>query len=144
MRFVIDTNILLSALFSSNGASFQLIRWLFTQEKHKLIVSTPLVIEYEDVLLRPSNMERYPQLSNIEIQRFIDDICNIAQHQSIYYLWRPFLNDPKDDMVLETAFNGQVDYIITYNLRDFKRVKDTFDIQPVTPKHFWQIQEKIL
>jgi len=46
MKFVIDTNVVLSALFSKNGASHQLLHWLFQQEQQVNVVSIPLVLEY--------------------------------------------------------------------------------------------------
>lgn len=142
MKFVIDTNVVLSALFSKNGASHQLLRWLFQHEQRMNVVSIPLVLEYEDVLTRVENLQKYPPLTKNEIGLFIDDICAVSWHQTIYYLWRPYLPDPKDDMVLETAFNGHANYIITHNVRDFKQVTETFAIQPITPGDFWRLQEK--
>lgn len=142
MKFVIDTNVFLSALNSSQGASYLVTHWLFEQEQQMNVVSTPLVIEYEDVLLRPKNLQRYPQLSRQDIGLFIDDICAVSIHQPIFYLWRPFLTDPKDDMVLETAFNGSVDYIITHNVRDFRSVYEAFGIKPITPGDFWRMQQE--
>ena len=138
MRFVIDTNVVLSALISKTGASYQLLRWLFECEAPHSVISTPLVIEYEDVLMRPDHRQRYPQFTDEDLERFIDDICTVSIHQSIFYLWRPFLSDPKDDMVLETAFNGNAETIVTYNLRDFRQVRENFDIEVVSPGDFWQ------
>ena len=37
----------------------------------------------------------------------------------MHFLWRPKLNDVRDDMVLEAAFNGQCEAIVTWNIRDF-------------------------
>lgn len=138
MKFVIDTNVIFSALYSKNGASHRLLCWLFQQEQQINVVSIPLVIEYEDVLLRPENLQKYSHFIKEDIGLFIDDICAISWKQEIYYLWRPFLSDPKDDMVLETAFNGGVDYIITHNIRDFKNVSETFAISPITPNEFFK------
>ena len=39
-------------------------------------------------------------------------------------------------MVLEVAFNSRADYIITHNIKDFKGVKENFNIEIVTPKEF--------
>jgi len=124
---------------SVDGVSNKLMVWLFSQEKKISVVSNPLVVEYEDVLLREKNREFYPQFSDEEIKLFVDDICLISYHQRINFLWRPFLKDLKDDMVLETAFNAGCDYIVTYNGKDFSNVEEKFDIKIVTPKEFLQI-----
>jgi predicted nucleic acid-binding protein len=59
----------------------------------------------------------------------------MANQQEVFYLWRPFLRDLKDDMVLELAVSGQCETIITYNKKDFVGV-DQFGLQVMTPKEF--------
>ena len=140
MRIVCDTNVWLSALTSNKGASHKLINWLFTQPEHFHCVSTPFILELEDVFLRPQNQERMPQFSSEQLKMFIDDICHISHHQSIYFLWRPQIKDPKDDMVLELVANAQADYLITFNLKDFKSATDKFNFTLCTPQQFLQRQ----
>ncbi len=144
MNIVIDTNVILSALYSKKGASFKLLKWLFRYNQQVNVVSIPLITEFEDVLTRPEHRDRYHQLTIQDINLFIDDICNVSKHQKIFYLWRPFLSDVKDDMVLETAFNGNADYIVTHNIKDFRNVYESFSIQPVTPKLFLEIISELL
>ncbi|MFT5144509.1 MAG: putative nucleic acid-binding protein [Rhodothermales bacterium] len=52
--------------------------------------------------------------------------------QDIYFLWRPVLSDPRDDMVLEVGIASAADAIVTFNERDFRKAS-TFDIAIVTP-----------
>ena len=136
MKIVIDTNIFLSALFSKRGASNRLLIWLFQQKKKYNVVSNTLLTEYEDVLTRDKNMKQYNDLTRNNIERFLDDICLISHHQKIYFLWRPFLKDSNDDMVLEVAANAKAKAIITFNPKDFKGVKEKFNIEILTPKEF--------
>ena len=56
-------------------------------------------------------------------------------HRRIFFLWRPFLKDPKDDMVLELAVEAEVEYIVTHNLKDFHGAEH-FGIKAITPKEF--------
>jgi len=139
MKVVVDTNVILPALMSIDGVSNKLMIWLFSKNVKINVVSNTLLIEYEDVLLREKNRKFYAQFDKEEIISFIDDICLISHHQKINFLWRPFLKDIKDDMVLETAFNGQCDYIITYNFKDFAGVPEKFGIKIITPKEFLKI-----
>ena len=44
----------------------------------------------------------------------IDYICAVAHHRTVFYLWRPYLKDPQDDMVLELAVTAACDFIVTY------------------------------
>ena len=143
MKILIDTNVLLPALMSVDGVSNKLVVWLFSQKEKIHVVSNTLVTEYEDVLLRKKYREQYKQFSDEDIKAFIDDICLISYHQKINFLWRPFLKDIKDDMVLETAFNASCDYVITYNLKDFYGVEKHFNIKIVTPKEFLKIVGEI-
>lgn len=136
MKIVIDTNIVLSALFSNKGASNKLFVWLFENKKKYNVVSNTLVTEFEDVLTREKNLKQYNNLEKEDVLAFIDDLCFISYHQSIHFLWRPFLKDSNDDMVLEVAVNSNAEAIITFNPKDFKGVKESFDIDIFTPKEY--------
>lgn len=138
MKIVIDTNILLSALFSKRGASNKLLVWLFMQKKKHNVISNTLLTEYEDVLTRDKNMKLYNTLSKEDIEKFLADVCLISYHQKIYFLWRPFLKDRNDDMVLEVAVSAKAKAIITFNPKDFKGVKEKFNIEIFSPKEFLQ------
>jgi len=78
-------------------------------------------------------------MSKEDLQSLIDDICLISHQQKINFLWRPFLRDIKDDMVLETAFNAGCEYIVTYNAKDFSGIEEKFAIKSITPKDFLKI-----
>ena len=128
---VIDTNVLVSGLRSKRGASYKLISLLGTGP-FDIHLSVPLVLEYEEVLLR---QRAILGLTQEEVGRFIDDLCNLAKTHKIYFLWRPFLRDAKDEHVLELAVAAGCDYIITYNKRDFEGV-EMFGIETIDPKIF--------
>jgi putative PIN family toxin of toxin-antitoxin system len=124
MQIVIDTNILVAGLKSRRGASYKLVS-LLPSDKLSIVVSVPLVIEYEDVLKR---VKLPAAITNEDIGVFIDFLCKISRHQDIYFLWRPFLPDPFDDYILEVAVASQCDVIVTYNKRDFQGV-DKFGLR---------------
>jgi len=136
MRVVLDTNIFVSALKSNQGASHALIAQL-PSALFQIVLSVPLYIEYQDVLTRPEQMSGAS--SKEDILAFLRYICSLAHRQSIFFLWRPWLNDPKDDMVLESAVASQSRFIVTHNLRDFSGIETQFGITPVRPGHFLHI-----
>jgi putative PIN family toxin of toxin-antitoxin system len=136
MKIVLDTNIVLSALFSSKGASHMLLTWLFRSPNKYNVVSNALVTEYEDVLTRDQNIKKFNNLKKEDILSFIDDICLISYHQDIHFLWRPFLKDSNDDMILEVAVNANAKAIITFNPKDFKGIKERFGIDVLTPQEY--------
>ncbi len=68
----------------------------------------------------------------------IDMICKLSKGCEIFFLWRPFLKDPKDDFILELAIESQSEFIITYNKKDFYRVEE-FGIKALTLKEFLEM-----
>jgi putative PIN family toxin of toxin-antitoxin system len=132
-KIVIDTNVLLSALFSDKGKSHKLIEYIASKSQKHNVISVPLALEFEEVLLRPKNREKYDYFTHEEIRLIISDIVHISHKTKLHFLWRPFLKDSFDDKVLETAVNGQAKAIITYNTKDFVGVKKYFDIDILTP-----------
>lgn len=129
-RIVLDTNVLVSAMRSRRGASFRLVDEI-GRRRFELVVSVPLVVEYEAALLehRPAN------ISAGDVAIVLDYVCSEAHEQEIYYLWRPLLRDPKDDMVLEVAVAGGCGTIVTYNIGDFRGAQP-FGIRVARPLDF--------
>ena len=116
---------------SKIGASNDVIRRLALRE-FKSVVSTALTLEYDDVLHRPGMVPAY---THGEIDSFIDSICAVSSEALIYFRWRPFLPDPKDDLVFECALAGGATHIVTHNTRDFPNL-DPFGVSVVTPAEF--------
>ena len=129
LQIVLDTNVLVSGLRSRRGYAFQLLH-MVENKYFDINLSVPLVLEYEDVLYRP---ELKLPVTNSIVEQVISYHCSVAHHHRIFFLWRPFLPDAKDDMVLELAVKAQCRYIVTYNKRDFRGVEQ-FGLQALTPK----------
>ena len=130
-KIVIDTNVFISALKSKRGASFKLL-FDTPREKFEHNISPSLIFEYESVAKRDSSNI---VLSDSEIDSILDMICQWSIKCEIYFLWRPYLKDPKDDFILELAVESQSDFIITYNKNDFKGI-EKFGIKVLNPKEF--------
>ena len=128
---VLDTNMLVTALRSSRGASYKLIS-LLKAGRFEIHLSVPLAVEYEAVLERE---REHLGLSRTEAGDFLDYLCRIAHLHEVYFLWRPFLPDPEDEMILDLAVSARCEYIVTYNKRDFPGV-DQFGLRAVTSKEF--------
>lgn len=130
-EIVIDTNVVIAGLRSTQGRAYRLLELIGTG-KFNFNISVPLILEYEDVLLRQLD---YLTLSKDDIENLIDYFCLVGKSHEIYYLWRPTLRDPEDEMLLELAVKAQCDYIITFNLRDFEGIEQ-FGIEVLTPDEF--------
>jgi putative PIN family toxin of toxin-antitoxin system len=131
MNIVIDTNVIFTALRSRRGASYKLVS-LLPIGRFSISISVPFIIEYEDVLKRG---KLPPSISEKDIGDFIDFLCRVGNRQDIFFLWRPFLPDPSDDIILEVAVAGGCDAIITYNKRHFKNV-EKFGLRILDPREF--------
>lgn len=129
---VIDTNVLVSALRSRDGASFLLISLLGENDKFDIYISVALVLEYEDAAKR---LIEKIQITEDVVDDVINYICRIGIEQQVFFLWRPFLKDPNDDMVLELAVAAGCNFIITHNKKDFRNIEE-FGIQAISPAEF--------
>lgn len=128
---VIDTNVILSALKSRNGKSFELISKI-GNGLFDFAISVPLILEYETVLKNHLDRNIF---TDTDIEDFVDYICAVGIKTKIFYLWRPFLKDPFDDHVLELAVNANAQTIVTFNKKDFLEAK-SLGIKIQTPKEF--------
>jgi len=137
-QVVIDTNVILAGLRSRRGSAFQLLTLIGTG-LFDIHLSVPLVLEYTHVLLRElPNL----YLSREEVDDLIDFYCTVGEKHQIFFLWRPFLRDPKDDMVLELAVKAGCQSIITYNTRDFAGVEQ-FGLSLLEPSEFLRLIGKL-
>jgi putative PIN family toxin of toxin-antitoxin system len=126
---VLDTNVLVSTLRSQRGASFRLLQ-LVDSGKFFVNLSVPLVLEYEEVCKRLIGIV---PLSETDIDAVVNYLCRVGRHQPVHFLWRPFLPDPEDDMLLELAVAANHAAIVTFNRADF-RGADQFGIEITTPR----------
>ncbi len=128
LETVMDTNVLIAALRSQRGASFELLR-LVGDERWRLHLSTALLFEYEEVARREA---QHLWLHPDRIEDVLDYLTSSGREHAISFRWRPFLPDSDDDFILELAVSASVRYIVTHNLRNFAGV-DSFGIEAITP-----------
>jgi hypothetical protein len=74
-------------------------------------------------------------VQRLSVDRLIAFHCAVATRHRIFFLWRPYLSDPKDDMILELAVKAKCDSVVTYNTKDFVGI-ERFGIQAVRPVDF--------
>ena len=128
MYAVLDTSVLVTGLRSNRGASFQILRADGAGDI-RIAVSVALVLEYESVILRPGLV---PGFTADEHRRIVDGLCQLADHQQVFFAWRPFLPDPDDDLVLELAVAASAKFVITHNISDF-RGSESMGVRAITP-----------
>ena len=130
MRVAIDTNVLVAALRSKRGAAYQVLKQMRAR-RFEFVLSVPLFLEYEDVLKRPGLVP----LPMATIDKLLKLLARNGTPRDIFFLWRPFLKDAKDDMVLEVALAGGCAAIVTYNTKDFVGASQ-LNIEVWTPQEF--------
>lgn len=126
-----DTNVLVAAIRSRRGASFKLLS-MVGRDRFEISLSVPLVLEYEDALGR--HLAESP-LQEQDVRELLDFLCAVAHRQQIFFLWRPYLRDPKDDMILELGVASRCKAIVTHNVQDFGDLS-RFGLQVFTPRDF--------
>jgi putative PIN family toxin of toxin-antitoxin system len=129
--YVLDTDVLVAAFRSDAGAS----RWLLEAargRRFKLLLSVPLMLEYEAVLTRPEHLAASAVTAE-DVSAVLDQLALIAERVELAVRLRPMLSDPNDEMVLETAINGQADALVTFNERDFRRAAQLFRCSVLRP-----------
>jgi putative PIN family toxin of toxin-antitoxin system len=136
MRLVLDTDIVVAGLRSGRGASRQLL--LAALDRRILVLgSVPLFLEYEAVFTRPEQRAE-TGLSVREISIILDALAAVIEPIVFRFLWKPQLKDPADEMVLETAVNGQADRIATFNVRHLRAAGGSFGISAERPGEIWE------
>jgi putative PIN family toxin of toxin-antitoxin system len=133
VKIVVDTNVFIGALLSSQGLNRQLIRRCLLGE-YQPLMGTALFTEYESVMERAEIIARCP-LDRTEILDLLAAFLSVSEWVNIYYTWRPNLKDEGDNHVIELAVAGNAKILATNNIKDFKAAELLFpDLLILTPE----------
>ena len=116
-RIVVDTNVLVSAILSPDGASRDVVRRCLAGQAQPL-VGNALFLEYEDVLSRNALFAAAP-IGPDDRAVLLDAFLGACEWIDIAFLWRPSLPDESDNHLVELAVAGNATWIVTGNTRDF-------------------------
>lgn len=138
--YVLDTDVLVAAFRSDTGASRYILKAALTR-RFGLILSVPLMFEYEAVLCRSEHLAASGATTE-DVRVVLDGLAAVGKPVKLAFRWRPALPDPDDDMALETAINGQAQGIVTFNERDFKAIAPEFGCSVMRPAEFPAVIER--
>ena len=124
-RIVVDTNVLVSAILSADGAAREAVRRCLTGRARPLI-GNALFLEYEDVLSREALFATAP-IGPQDRAALLDAFLSVCDWVDIAFVWRPNLRDEADNHLVELAVAGNAAWIVTSNARDFRSGDLVFD-----------------
>lgn len=132
MRLVMDTDVLVAAMRIPSGASAPLLVRLL-RRRVSMLPSVALALEYEAVCMMAKH-RLAAGANEATVRDPLDTVIDVAVPVEVHYQWRPQLNDAGDEMVLETALNGQADAITTFNRRHYRDVPSSLGIGILSPR----------
>ncbi len=136
MRIVADTNVLVSAIRSPQGASGFVLKEMLAG-KLSFGLSPALLLEYEDVLKRPGVLGSPPKISVAQVDVILDALC-VPARRGQSYRFRPVLRDPKDDLLIECALATDASIILTRDSHFLPDALRPYRLSAMAPKEFLQ------
>ena len=138
MKVVLDTNIIVSGLYSKRGASYQLLRAAISGELTFFV--SPLVAFEYDGKVHQKIEQGFLKISKEQCGRILDALFAAAK-----VIWkpvqiRPILSDSSDDKILECAISASCTHIVSFNKRHFPpAITHPYRIDVVTAGEFLRI-----
>lgn len=126
MKVVLDTNIWLSSIFWK-GAANKIIEKLITK-KIGVIVSEDILSEIIEVLNKGKKFQKFIEDRKQKIEDLIRTILSFSTLTEIKSKFELIKEHPKDNIILEAAYDSKADYIISYdkhilNMIEFRGIK---------------------
>jgi putative PIN family toxin of toxin-antitoxin system len=134
MTVVLDTNVLVQ-MFGRASVLHRLRNGLVRGEL-RIAVSTPVLMEYEEVICRMSGRGRW-----LDVERFLDLLGGLhgtVLRVSPSFRFRTITGDPDDDAFADCAIAAEADWIITSDHHFDALLGTGYRPQPIRPEEFIQ------
>ena len=138
MTAVLDTNALLQVFGSATP--FAPIRTALRNGLLSLAISTPVLLEYEEVILRTSGRARWEDVWHF--LNLIDSLHGNIVHIGPSYRFHTITGDPDDDIFADCAIAAGADFIVTSDHHFDALIGSGYRPQPVTPEDFIRLHLK--
>ena len=112
MRVTLDTNVLVSAFISKLGNPADILELALVLDEITLVLSEEILEEFREVMTREEVRSRFGY-STLEISAFQEAIKGVAEIVTVGSDFKAVKEDPKDDKVVNTAFDGKAEYIVS-------------------------------
>lgn len=133
MRAVLDTNVFISAVVNPRGAPARVLRAGFAGA-YTIVTTVELLGELEEVLAR-----KFPRIPAQRRRRFLAALRRKAERVETAGLRVEISVDPDDGPVLEAAFAGRADVIVTGDARHLLPLKRVGGIRILSPQDFLRL-----
>jgi uncharacterized protein len=136
VRYVFDTNVIVSAILFENSKPAQALRHALANGA--ILLSLDLLEELNEVLGR-KKFNRYVTSEEREefLEAFVERAVLIEITENVQEC-----RDPKDNKVLELALNGEAQYIISGD-RDLLILHPFYDVMVITAEAFLKTIEPV-
>ena len=132
MIVVLDTNALLQTFGQASPCAA--IREALRQGRLELAVSTPILLEYEDVILRYAGRQRWADVWNF--LTLVDLLHGTIRRIGPSYRFHTITGDPDDDAFADCAIAAGAECIITSDHHFAALTSSGYRPQPITPGEF--------
>jgi putative PIN family toxin of toxin-antitoxin system len=112
VRVVFDTNIFIQYFLNPGGLAGHCLK-IVKDKKARLFISNAILNEIISVLLRPDVLSRFPDLTDLSIDAFVNDVASISNLVNPVPKNFTFERDPKDEMVVDLAVHSDAKYIVS-------------------------------
>ena len=132
---VADANVVLRGIRSRHGASGYVLTEML-KGNVAFALSTAMALEYQDVLARPGLLGNPPVATMPQVEIILDALCARASLVSPWFRFRPFLDDPKDDLYVECALAAGADCILTDDKHFRHPAIERFGLKALSAREF--------
>ncbi len=137
MNVTLDTNVLVYAFISKDGHPAALLDFILTFPEIKLVLSEPILVEFDDVLSRNEVRNRLG-FSAKDVARLLKAVRGVSALVEVRSKFKVVAEDPKGDVIINTAYDGNADYIVSGD-RHLQKLGRFRHIEIVNPRSMLNI-----
>lgn len=136
MKVVFDTNVWLSAVFWDGEAS-KLVKKSINN-KTEILISKDILSEVVYILNSEQKFQNFLENRKQSIENIVKGIILVSNLIEVRTKLELIKEHPKDNIILELAFDGKADFIVSYdkhilNMLEFREIKI------LTPEEFMRM-----
>jgi putative PIN family toxin of toxin-antitoxin system len=139
IRAVLDANVIVSAVLTKRGVSWQILEAL-RSEQFVLVISETILFEWGRVL-RYAKVRKLHGLKEKQIAGFLDDLSHLAIPTAGEFRLPTTTRDASDDRYLECAIEGNAAFLVSGD-QDLLVLEQFEGIEIVSPRAFVSVLDK--